>query len=66
MLSTKAFSSLLTREWFGIFKEWITYPVLAVHISFYLPCDTMANTIPGIDRYGCGTDPIPQPCSDAL
>lgn len=30
VLSTKAFSSLLTREWLEIFTEWITYPVLIV------------------------------------
>ncbi|PIL36871.1 transporter [Ganoderma sinense ZZ0214-1] len=30
VLSTKAFSTLLTLEWFQIFKEWITYPVVAV------------------------------------
>lgn len=30
VLSTKAFSSLLTMEWAAVFKEWITYPVLAV------------------------------------
>ena len=30
VLSTKAFSSLLTEEWWRVFKEWITYPVLAV------------------------------------
>ncbi|KAL5530191.1 hypothetical protein ACEPAF_6448 [Sanghuangporus sanghuang] len=33
VLSTKAFSSLLTREWVALFKEWITYPVLAVLIG---------------------------------
>lgn len=33
MLSTKAFSTLLTEEWFQIFTEWITYPVLAVSMS---------------------------------
>lgn len=32
VLSTKAFSSLLTLEWVAIFKEWITYPVLAVRL----------------------------------
>ncbi|TBU39156.1 magnesium transporter NIPA-domain-containing protein [Dichomitus squalens] len=30
VLSTKAVSTLLTMEWFAIFKEWITYPVIAV------------------------------------
>ncbi|KAI0676980.1 DUF803-domain-containing protein [Trametes maxima] len=30
VLSTKAVSTLLTLEWFEIFKEWITYPVIAV------------------------------------
>lgn len=30
VLSTKAFSTLLTMEWFEIFTEWITYPVLAI------------------------------------
>lgn len=30
VLSTKAFSTLLTLEWFQIFKEWITFPVVAV------------------------------------
>ncbi|EJD01208.1 DUF803-domain-containing protein [Fomitiporia mediterranea MF3/22] len=33
VLSTKAISSLLTKEWVAIFKEWITYPVLAVLIG---------------------------------
>ncbi|KAL5527612.1 hypothetical protein ACEPAG_6413 [Sanghuangporus baumii] len=33
VLSTKAFSSLLAREWVALFKEWITYPVLAVLIG---------------------------------
>ncbi|KAL5508027.1 hypothetical protein ACEPAH_5645 [Sanghuangporus vaninii] len=33
VLSTKAFSSLLAREWIALFKEWITYPVLAVLIG---------------------------------
>ncbi|CDO74283.1 hypothetical protein BN946_scf184663.g4 [Trametes cinnabarina] len=32
VLSTKAVATLLTLEWFQIFKEWITYPVLAVLI----------------------------------
>lgn len=30
VLSTKAVSTLLTLEWLEIFKEWITYPVIAV------------------------------------
>ncbi|KAJ3485017.1 hypothetical protein NLI96_g5248 [Meripilus lineatus] len=30
VLSTKAVSTLLTMEWFEIFTEWITYPVIAV------------------------------------
>ncbi len=30
MLSTKALSTLLTKEWFEIFTEWITYPIIAV------------------------------------
>ena len=30
MLSTKAFSTLLTMEWWDIFREWITYPVVVV------------------------------------
>ncbi|KIP09201.1 hypothetical protein PHLGIDRAFT_103209 [Phlebiopsis gigantea 11061_1 CR5-6] len=33
VLSTKAFSSLLTREWFEIFTEWITYPILITLIG---------------------------------
>lgn len=33
VLSTKAFSSLLTLEWWGIVTEWITYPILAVLIG---------------------------------
>ncbi|KAI0722172.1 magnesium transporter NIPA-domain-containing protein [Cerioporus squamosus] len=33
VLSTKAVSTLLTMEWFEIFKEWITYPVIAVLIG---------------------------------
>ncbi|KAI0650140.1 DUF803-domain-containing protein [Trametes meyenii] len=32
VLSTKAVSTLLTLEWFEIFKEWITYPVIATLI----------------------------------
>ncbi|KAI9066368.1 DUF803-domain-containing protein [Trametes sanguinea] len=32
VLSTKAVSTLLTLEWFQIFEEWITYPVIAVLI----------------------------------
>ncbi|KAL7282198.1 hypothetical protein ACG7TL_003667 [Trametes sanguinea] len=32
VLSTKAVSTLLTLEWFQIFQEWITYPVIAVLI----------------------------------
>jgi hypothetical protein len=30
VLCTKAISSFLTLEWFEIFKEWITYPLLLV------------------------------------
>jgi len=30
VLSTKAISTLLTLEWFEIFTEWITYPVIAI------------------------------------
>ncbi|KAI0092470.1 magnesium transporter NIPA-domain-containing protein [Irpex rosettiformis] len=30
VLSTKAISTLLTKEWFEIFTEWITYPIIAV------------------------------------
>jgi len=33
VLSTKAFSTLLTMEWFEIFTEWITYPVVAVLVG---------------------------------
>lgn len=33
VLSTKAFSSLLTMEWAAVFKEWITYPVLVVRVT---------------------------------
>ncbi|KAH8830699.1 DUF803-domain-containing protein [Flagelloscypha sp. PMI_526] len=33
VLSTKAISSLLTMEWIKIFKEWITYPTVAVLIG---------------------------------
>ncbi|TCD66821.1 hypothetical protein EIP91_000899 [Steccherinum ochraceum] len=33
VLSTKAISTLLTMEWFEIFTEWITYPVIAVLIG---------------------------------
>ncbi|RPD80627.1 DUF803-domain-containing protein [Lentinus tigrinus ALCF2SS1-7] len=33
VLSTKAVSTLLTLEWFEIFKEWITYPVVAVLVG---------------------------------
>ncbi|KAI0370160.1 DUF803-domain-containing protein [Pilatotrama ljubarskyi] len=32
VLSTKAISTLLTLEWLEIFKEWITYPVIAILI----------------------------------
>jgi len=32
VLSTKAISTLLTLEWFEIFTEWITYPVIAILI----------------------------------
>ena len=41
VLSTKAVSTLLTLEWFQIFKEWITYPVIAVSSQ------SVANTIFG-------------------
>ena len=34
VLSTKAFSSLLTKEWVAVFKEWITYPILVVSGPF--------------------------------
>lgn len=37
MLSTKAISTLLTKEWFEIFAEWITYPVIAVSQPRYMP-----------------------------
>ncbi|TFK92970.1 DUF803-domain-containing protein [Polyporus arcularius HHB13444] len=33
VLSTKAVSTLLTLEWLEIFKEWITYPVIAVLVG---------------------------------
>ncbi|KLO18072.1 DUF803-domain-containing protein [Schizopora paradoxa] len=33
VLSTKAFSSLLTLEWWGVITEWITYPILLVLIG---------------------------------
>ncbi|KAI0080677.1 DUF803-domain-containing protein [Panus rudis PR-1116 ss-1] len=33
VLSTKAISTLLTLEWFDIFTEWITYPVLVVLVG---------------------------------
>ncbi|KAI5125033.1 hypothetical protein M0805_007457 [Coniferiporia weirii] len=33
VLSTKAFSSLVTVEWVAVFKEWITYPILAILIG---------------------------------
>ena len=32
VLSTKAFSSLLTMEWVAVFKEWVTYPVIVVSL----------------------------------
>ncbi len=33
VLSTKAISTLLTMEWFEIFTEWITYPVILVSLA---------------------------------
>ncbi|EKM59435.1 uncharacterized protein PHACADRAFT_114187 [Phanerochaete carnosa HHB-10118-sp] len=33
VLSTKAFSSLLTREGFDVFAQWITYPILVILIG---------------------------------
>lgn len=33
VLSTKAFSSMLTLEWWGIVSEWITYPILVVLVG---------------------------------
>ncbi|KAF8639988.1 hypothetical protein AX17_001234 [Amanita inopinata Kibby_2008] len=33
VLSTKALSTLLTTEWIDVFKQWITYPILAVLIA---------------------------------
>ena len=32
MLSTKAISTLLTLEWFEMFAQWITYPVIFVRL----------------------------------
>lgn len=32
VLSTKAVSTLLTMEWFEMFTEWITYPVIVVRL----------------------------------
>ena len=37
VLSTKALSTLLSVEWVGIFKEWITYPVILVHFFALFP-----------------------------
>jgi len=33
VLATKAISTLLTKEWFNMFKEWITYPLLLVLVA---------------------------------
>lgn len=33
VLSTKALSTLITLEWYGIFTEWITYPLILVSIN---------------------------------
>jgi hypothetical protein len=30
VLSTKALSTLITLEWYGIFTEWVTYPLILV------------------------------------
>jgi len=35
VLATKGVSTLLTMEWIVMFKEWITYPVIAVSIRLY-------------------------------
>lgn len=35
VLSTKAFSSLLTLEWWGVITEWITYPILLVSVAVF-------------------------------
>jgi len=32
-LSTKALSTMLSDEWVGIFKEWITYPIIMVLVG---------------------------------
>ena len=55
MLSTKAFSSLLTKEWIVVFKEWITYPVLAVSTFFFL-MGKVSPLVHGIAEYLTGFD----------
>ena len=35
VLSTKAVSTLLTTRGFDMFKEWMTYPALAVSVIIY-------------------------------
>ncbi len=66
VLSTKAFSTLLTMEWFEIFTEWITYPVVAVSTGSmhqlyltYLPSS-------GIGRDRRWSDSLSQPSLDEV
>ena len=66
MLSTKAVSTLLTMEWLQIFKEWITYPVIAVRSLMHICVDICLTVKSGAARYGHRTNTVPQPCSHAV
>lgn len=67
MLSTKAISTLLTKEWFEIFTEWITYPTIVVRaasLTMFELHTRSRNTGTAGDR--CGSNTLPEPRPNAL
>src|SRR5579863_4730113 len=55
VLSTKAVSTLLTTNGFDMFKQWVTYPVLAVsRCSHDCPCMHLAGSVQVLIGTGVG------------
>lgn len=68
VLATKAISTLLTMEWYQIFKEWITYPVFVVGTTTLKIHRVITDDhfTPGPRRNRGRTNPIPEPCVDEI
>lgn len=65
VLSTKAFSSMLTLEWWGVVSEWITYPILVVSVLLHKPL-TSSTICPGSYWHRGRADHLPEQSIDEV